>query len=707
MVEIEEVVDETKESSPSHTRDEETSSHPQQKLTLLQEEGLRRVCNGCGEGPRAVVTDISSSAASEKIPLKRCSVCHQAWYHDRQCQQKHFPRHKKDCQRLRKQRQQSTRGSPSNQQNKQRQHPLCSVQTTPDKGRSLVTKQPLKFGTVLGPHENNNSQDSKTRNKNNHWEPFVAPVLLENHRRHRCVVCFGLVNNDTATATPFLSSKSQQRQLDDYYPTRLCSDACRRTAASFLPSEQQAIAHLLFPVQNSSAAAAGRPPMILPTALLLYRLILAMERDTGQLLKQQLKKLQSEKPTRESDSGTDSAGCGSQEEEENMAANETAHQQAVCATTWAMMKAGSAMPMWHLDDVQALLQQVKLNGFSVSTGESVALGIGIYTSNVTDMQGVQEDEDDEVAPHWINHDCRPNLLQTFDYGVAGTYPSLRLTVCVAEIKAATELTISYIDHAMPRHLRQQRLRQDYGFQCQCQRCCDNDERYFNDKHAIGYLCCPGASNKKVACRGRIMFNGPRTGLCERCGQSSNMTALPQSAQSRVTRLLQHLWDMIHSVGDNNNDDVNNIPALEKAYHSIKSTCAMESWYVCELGERLLQALLDRLGEASNNPPQQYSIATRAYELTEELSLPGGSSMTTLAAPVSRSVETTSMEPPQQDSLVLRRMLLLYKSIKLRFFLNIRPQQAMQELHQIISPTCATFFPSHHEMMQQIRQDCCL
>ena len=705
MVEIEEVVDDSKVSRTSHSDKNTPSSQPQRKLTTLQEEGLRRLCDGCGEGPRDAVTD-SISSASEKVPLKRCSVCHEAWYHDRKCQQKHFPRHKKDCQRLRKQRQQSTKETTSSQQTKQRQHPLCCVQTTPDKGRSLVTKQRLKYGTVLGPNGNNCLDD---KNKNNHWQPIVAPVLLENHRRYRCVVCFGLVNNDTATATPFLSSKSQQRQLDDYYPTRLCSDACRRTAASFLPSEQQAIAHLLFPVQNSSAAAAGRPPMILPTALLLYRLILAMERDTTTgRLKGQLKQLQSEKTNCEKGIDTN-IGCSGQEEE-NMAANETAHQQAVCATTWAMMKAGSAMPIWHLDDVQALLQQVKLNGFSVSTGESVALGIGIYTSNATAVPDVESNNDVneesiEVAPHWINHDCRPNLLQTFDYGLAGTYPSLRLTVCVAEIKAQTELTISYIDHAMPRHLRQQRLTHDYGFQCQCPRCCDNDEREFNDKHAIGYLCCPGASNKKDGCRGRIVFHGPRVGLCDTCGKPNNMTSLPQPAQSGATRLLQQLWDMIHSVGDSKNDDVNNIAALEMAYQAIKNTCAVESWYVREMGERLLQALLDRLGEALNNPPQQYSIATRAFELTEELVLPGVNTMTTLATTSSSSVKTTSMEPPQQDSLVLRRILLLYKSIKLRLFLNIRPQQAMQELHQVISPTCATFFPSHHEMMQQIRQDC--
>ena len=276
---------------------------------------------------------------------------------------------------------------------------------------------------------------------------------------------------------------------------------------------------------------------------------------------------------------------------------------------------------------------------------------------------------------------------------------------MAEIKALTELTISYIDHSMPRHLRHQRLTQDYGFHCQCQICCDSKERLLDDKYLIGYKCCRGEIIKKGDCPGFIAFHGSQEGLCDTCGKASAMAALPHPSQSGSTRLLHQLWDIVHSVADDNSDDTSNFPALEKAYQSIKKACSMESWYVHELGERLLQALLDQLGAASNNPAQQFAIATYAFKVTEELLSSGDSSNFALTTKSANSAKATSMEVSRQDSFVLRRILLLYKSIKLRLFLNIRPEQGMQELHQVISPACATFFPSHHEMMQQIRQDC--
>lgn len=57
---------------------------------FLEQEGVMRFCDGCGEPPRKTDKGIH-------IPMKRCSNCHHAWYHDRDCQKHHFQTHKKDC----------------------------------------------------------------------------------------------------------------------------------------------------------------------------------------------------------------------------------------------------------------------------------------------------------------------------------------------------------------------------------------------------------------------------------------------------------------------------------------------------------------------------------------------------------------------------------------------------------------------------------
>ncbi|CAB9507088.1 lysine N-methyltransferase SMYD3 [Seminavis robusta] len=638
------------------SKPEEKQRHVQE-LTTLQLEGLKQVCTACGLGPRSALsptdpTTTKSTAvcsADGLIPLKRCSVCHQAWYHDRACQQKDFPKHKKVCKRLLKQQQQQIDKNTN-------KVVCCRVQESNDsRGRYVVGTQTLIFGTVIGPHNATcgkplpvwNGDDTvsisdeqiKPHNKNTrkidnqHWQPIVAPVLLENHRRYRCVVCFGLMlENNSNTPSVSTTTVGNRKILEQYYPTRLCSDACRRKAAAFLPSEQQAISTIYNQKSNNN------PPMILPTAVLLYRLVLATER-TGQIKQVLLEQLQSER--------ADPHHIISDEEK--------AHEQAVCATTWAMMKAITTLPLWHLDDLAALLQQVKLNAFSVCTGEAVALGVGLYTTTTTTL---------EPAPNLFNHSCRPNLLQTFDYGVAGQYPSLRLTVCVPQIHAQEELTVSYIDPTLPRHLRQTRLRQDYGFHCHCPTCRDLGRDELQIKCA-----------RKKSCSGTIRFPDGNA-CCDQCQTKPANDNLRDDLLSKFETIESH-----------------DMAALETAYQSTKQQCKPSSWIVQEWGERLLQALLDGLGDASSSDDAQlqYAIAAQAFQLTEELLLSSHH----------------QGEDKQQDCLLLRRTLLRYKSIKLRLFLNVRPTEAMQELERDILSTCATFFPSHHEIMQEIVRDCCL
>lgn len=718
------------------------------ELTALQQEGLDRLCDACGLGPR-----LQPQNQQQRLPLKRCSVCHQAWYHDRTCQKDHFPIHKKVCQKLvlkqKKQQQQqqqandndtattsSTTAEDTTALSSSMSSNVCRVEESTEeentkKGRFLVANQDLPYGTVIGPRntgtrntgtgntgtgntkdESSSLQSKKKKadddddpnnNNHNHWKPIVAPVLLDNHRLHRCVVCFGMIDNNIHAS----DAKQQQLPSPDqyYYPTRLCSDACRRASACFLPSETQAIAHIY---QNNPPST--RPPMILPTAVLLYRLMHAMDRDTSGKIKATLAQLQSERPNATTNDDDDDANATANANANSSSPGErqqqeVAHQEAVCSTAWIMMRA-SSMPLWHLDDVHALLQQVKLNGFSVCTAESVALGIGIYTSAAASSTSTVLPP---VAPNLINHHCLPNLLQTFEYGVVGQFSSLRLTVCAVHgIAAEEELTLSYIDNTMPRRLRRERLSQDYGFVCRCSACGQDGDNQYDDLHVTGYKC----PQHKTCPNGILRFSNhhqpPQCHICQ-----TTLSTQESSSSPIMQVVLDQLQRDIQSI----EIDEANVAALDKAYQSAKQKCIPSSWYVQEAGERLLQALLDALGSVSSNPallqtnnPQaaaqkQYALAAQAFQLTEEL-LPPHVSSSSSSKSVAQKKEQL-LTATGDSSRILREVLLLYKSIKLRLFLNIHPQQAMQELEQIVLPTCATFFPSQHEICKQIVQDMCL
>lgn len=64
----------------------------------------------------------------------------------------------------------------------------------------------------------------------------------------------------------------------------------------------------------------------------------------------------------------------------------------------------------------------------------------------------------------FNHDCRPNVAFHIDGDLVHT------TTVVRDIKPGEELTVSYLDNAEPRALRQIRARQTWGFECACSQC---------------------------------------------------------------------------------------------------------------------------------------------------------------------------------------------------------------------------------------------
>lgn len=68
----------------------------------------------------------------------------------------------------------------------------------------------------------------------------------------------------------------------------------------------------------------------------------------------------------------------------------------------------------------------------------------------------------------LNHSCQPNCLLRYHFG-SKTLPILEIVAC-RDIKQGEELTHSYVELVQPIKARQDRLRSNYGFTCECDRC---------------------------------------------------------------------------------------------------------------------------------------------------------------------------------------------------------------------------------------------
>ena len=68
----------------------------------------------------------------------------------------------------------------------------------------------------------------------------------------------------------------------------------------------------------------------------------------------------------------------------------------------------------------------------------------------------------------LNHSCQPNCVATF------TGISLQIRA-VETVQPGEELTISYTDLLNPSAKRKEGLREQYGFDCKCQKCVYGNE----------------------------------------------------------------------------------------------------------------------------------------------------------------------------------------------------------------------------------------
>ena len=81
---------------------------------------------------------------------------------------------------------------------------------------------------------------------------------------------------------------------------------------------------------------------------------------------------------------------------------------------------------------------------------------------------------------FINHSCTPNALALF----SGSEIVIRAT---KNIQPGEEITISYIEILQTTKERHNELQERYFFQCQCERCC-NEETFGVDGLMDSYKC---------------------------------------------------------------------------------------------------------------------------------------------------------------------------------------------------------------------------
>jgi hypothetical protein len=123
-------------------------------------------CHGCGRPPYHNVNGIM-------IPLKRCSRCKQAWYHNSDCQRKDLKRHRQQegCSAFK----QVIEQLPVSEEKQ-----LYYIMRQEKKGKCVMASKLLRKGDIVLLDKN----------------PIVPPVLREEYRLQRCAICFAKLNHN-------------------------------------------------------------------------------------------------------------------------------------------------------------------------------------------------------------------------------------------------------------------------------------------------------------------------------------------------------------------------------------------------------------------------------------------------------------------------------------------------------------------------------
>lgn len=395
------------------------------------------------------------------------------------------------------------------------------------------------------------------------------------------------------------------------YQLLFCSTQCRERAQRNCLEQEEKVIHQLY-IQKRG------PPRLFATAILLYRIYVHLANSSSQgttAEEVEVRKLQCHIPTISPPPTPEGLTIASDDDDNDA---QDHHVRAVTATVTAIIMMqlslnhdkhkNIALP--NMTDMKEMLNRIKLNGFSIADGESVALGIGLYPS----------------IPSYMNHSCQPNAIQTFLYGQDHQPPSLFVTTC-SNIQPGQEICISYIDNSCPYHLRRPRLQHNYFFYCHCDACSQEE------------------GNPRSKSVGRWM------------------DAIERGMAEKVPT-------------------VNVMKELQEQYSHAKQLCLMDSWYVQEAGDRLVQAILDQLGNAQNVQEQE-TLASRALELLQEL------------------LSTKPSSGSSSSSFLIRKNLQRFKAAKLVLFLYLDTRLAIEWLQESLS-FFAPYYSKKHELIATLQ-----
>jgi hypothetical protein len=279
-----------------------------------------------------------------------------------------------------------------------------SIQHISGKGKSLIARIPLDAGSFI------------PSNQTEGILPLVHPVLFQSCRRRHCTWCF-----------EELSSSTKQILLFDHSVVSyiICSPFCQEQASAVLEDEIQALKFLY-----SSTGQTLGPPVLLPTALLVFRMIHSVKK--GIVDQALMEAMISHKIPLSDDA--------------------TIHQEAIVITVKSLLLTSSILDVEN-DLIIRFLGYAKYNSFTI-TDNGAPLGVGLFRD----------------PAHFMNHSCRPSAMQLFQLR-PGSAPMLRL-VLTRGVEAGEEICISYNTEQMsrPSKERQEDLFQNYNFCCKCELC---------------------------------------------------------------------------------------------------------------------------------------------------------------------------------------------------------------------------------------------
>lgn len=485
-------------------------------------EALFGNCHGCGQPARRrrrcpstlAISEIADKATeeSEVIPLQRCSRCKNVFYHDAICQRNHFQKHRKECRppensqsdvlRPQQQYQQTIKTKEENlmeiplmtsaidysPENRRVTLPKgVSVCEKQGRGKCLVATTEIAAGELISSLLCHHSQESThpaesaattaTSAVSGAYSPMVPPVLVEQYRQTRCAYCFGkIVNQEEKIVLCKLNR----------YAVLFCSETCFIAGGvkrggldddDLWSLESKAV----YAMCNGAVGGTG-PPKVLPMAVLMYRILLAV--GWGHLKWTDVTTLHyADNWTARTAIAAPWIKLDSSYEESRLC-----HQQAVLMTVQALVevtinarlsprpqRGGRQQQVYDQrrlmlkslandKDLEALLSRLKLNCFTIhrempSDGDELisfndeAIGFGAF----------------QHPARRINHSCRPNALQSLSVGSPGYLPSLSVKT-IKTIPPGCDICISYIDVHHSKQQRQEKLWKDYGFLCQCSLC---------------------------------------------------------------------------------------------------------------------------------------------------------------------------------------------------------------------------------------------